>query len=206
MKVIGLTGNIGSGKSTVARMLEALGARVIDADQVAREVVEPGEPAWREILDEFGEEIIGCNARVNRKRLADIVFADASAREKLNRITHPRIIERIKEKIERYRREGAKVVIVEAALIVERGGLRDMIDKLVVVTAEEDKQIERLLKEGRFTRHEVLARIRAQMKAEEKAAHADFVIDNSGSLESTAKQVLRLWDELCRGRAGSREG
>lgn len=196
MKVVGLTGSIGSGKSTVARMLETLGARVIDADLVAREVVEPGEPAWREIIDEFGEEVIKCNGRIDRKKLADIVFADGSAREKLNRITHPRIIDRIKKKIEQYRREGAKVVIVEAALIVERGGLKDMIDKLVVVTASEDKQLERLLKEGRFTKEEVIARVRAQMKAEEKAAHADFVIDNSGTLESTAKQVLKLWDEL----------
>lgn len=197
MKVLGLTGSIGSGKSTVSRFFQALGAEVIDADVIAREVVRPGEPAWDEIVEEFGEEVLTCNLNLDRKKLAEIIFADKEKREKLNRITHPRIIGKIRELVDRYRQERkAEAVIIEAALIVERGGLGELISGLIVVTADENAQVERLTNERGFTREEALARIRAQMSSMEKAAHATYVIDNSGSLEDTARQVNALWREI----------
>jgi dephospho-CoA kinase len=121
MKVIGITGNIASGKSTVARMFEALGARIIDADEIARIVVEPGEPAWKEIAGEFGKDVLDPNGAINRKRLADIVFSDEAGRKRLNEITHPRIMEKIRGLVRGYEKEGAPVVMIKAALIVEKG-------------------------------------------------------------------------------------
>ena len=196
MKVYGITGNIASGKSSVARMFEELGARVIDADEVAREVVEPGEPAWKEIVEEFGDGVLEPGGKINRKKLAEIVFSDEAGRGKLNDITHPRIKERIRDLLKQYEREGASIVMVEATLIVERGGLRSLLNGLIVVTADEETQIERLVREKGYTRDEAVSRLSAQMPAEEKIKHADYVIDNSGSLENTRKQVKSIWDSI----------
>ncbi|HVY54597.1 MAG TPA: dephospho-CoA kinase [Thermodesulfobacteriota bacterium] len=196
MKVYGITGNIASGKSSVARMFEELGARVIDADEVARTVVEPGEPAWKEIADEFGKEVLEPGGRIDRKKLAEIVFSDEARRGKLNDITHPRIKERIRDLLGDYEKEGASVVMVEATLIVERGGLRSLIDGLIVVTANEETQIERLVREKGYTREEAVSRLKAQMPSGEKAKHGDYVIDNSGSLEDTRRRVKEVWDSI----------
>lgn len=196
MKVIGITGNIASGKSTVARMFEALGARIIDADEIARIVVEPGAPAWEEIVSEFGRDILEPDGAINRKRLADIVFGDEAKRKRLNDITHPRIGERISELLREYEKEGAPVVMVEATLIVERGGLKNLIDGLIVVTADEETQIERLIRDKGFTREEALSRLRAQMPAREKMMHGDYIIDNSGSLEDTRARVKAVSEAI----------
>ncbi len=196
MKVVGITGNIGAGKTTVARMFERLGARLIDADQVAREVVRPGTPAWEEILEEFGDEVLRCDGTIDRKRLAAVVFRDETKRRKLMCITHPRIIESIRHALERMRSEGVEVAVVEAALIVEGRGLMEMLDALVVVTADEETQIERLLRNRGLTREEAVLRLKAQMPAEEKARHATYVIDNSGTPEETERRVRAVWEEL----------
>ncbi len=196
MKVIGITGNIASGKSTVARMFEALGARIIDADEIARIVVEPGAPAWEEIVSEFGRDVLEPDGAINRKRLADIVFGDEAKRKRLNDITHPRIGERISELLREYKKEGAPVVMVEATLIVERGGLKSLIDWLIVVTADEETQIERLIRDKGFTREEALSRLRAQMPAREKMMHGDYIIDNSGSLEDTRAGVKAVSEAI----------
>ncbi len=196
MKVIGITGNIASGKSTVARMFEALGARIIDADEIARIVVEPGAPAWEEIVSEFGRDILEPDGAINRKRLADIVFGDEAKRKRLNDITHPWIRERISELLREYEKEGAPVVMVEATLIVERGGLKSLIDGLIVVTADEETQIERLIRDKGYKREEAVSRLRAQMPAREKMMHGDYIIDNSGSLEDTRAQVKAVWGEI----------
>lgn len=196
MKVIGITGNIASGKSTVARMFEALGARIIDADEIARIVVEPGAPAWEEIVSEFGRDILEPDGAINRKRLADIVFGDEAKRKRLNDITHPRIRERISDLLREYEKEGAPVVMVEATLIVERGGLKSLIDGLIVVTADEETQIERLIRDKGYKREEAVSRLRAQMPAREKMMHGDYIIDNSGSLEDTRAQVKAVWGEI----------
>jgi len=197
VKVYGITGNIASGKSTVARMFEELGARVIDADDVARAVVEPGEPAWKDIVDEFGKDVVDPDGRINRKKLADIVFSDEARRGRLNDITHPRIREKIGGLLSEYEKAGAQVVMVEATLIVEGRGLMKLLDGLIIVTADEEIQIERLLKEKGYTREEAVSRLRAQMPAVEKARHGDYVIDNSGPLEDTRRRVKEVWEAIC---------
>lgn len=198
MKTIGLTGNLGAGKSAVARMFQALGAKCIDADIIAREVVMPSKPAWDDIVEEFGLEILNCNGEIDRKKLAKIVFSDKDKLVRLNEITHPRIIDAIKLLVDGHRNEAAEVVIIEAALIVEKGGLGDLVTGLIVVTADENSQIERVVAQRGMTREEVEERIRTQMPTEEKVKHATWVVDNSGSLNKTAAQVGEIWEELAR--------
>ena len=196
MKVIGLTGNIACGKTVVARMFEELGAKIIDADYIARLVVEPGEPSWKDILEKFGHEILNPDKTINRKKLGDVVFRDKEKREELNRLTHPRIIDKIKLMLEEYRKENVKVVIVEAALIVEKGGMKPIISDLIVVTADEEAQIKRLIERDGISREEALTRIKAQMPVSEKLKFATYVIDNSRTLEETRKQVEEVWKKI----------
>jgi dephospho-CoA kinase len=196
MKVIGLTGGVACGKSVVASMFRELGANIIDADQVARSVVKPGQPAWKEIVERFGEVVLNSDGTINRNQLGGIVFGDGEKREELNRITHPRIIGKIKELIEEHRNEGAGVVIVEAALIVEKGGMKPIISDLIVVTADEETQIKRLTQGVGLSREEALLRIKSQMPISEKIKHATHVIDNSGNLETTRNQVKEIWEKI----------
>ena len=196
MKVVGLTGNIASGKSEVARIFRDLGAEIIDADQIAREVVKPGEAAWEEIRREFGDSVLNPDRTINRLKLGEIAFNDKEKRDKLNIITHPRIMVRIRELIERYGKEGVGVVIIEATLIVEKGGLKDTIGDLIVVTSEEETQISRILERDGFKREEALSRIESQMPIAEKVKHASYVIDNSGALSETRKQVEGVWEKI----------
>ena len=177
-------------------MFEQLGARIIDADEVARTVVQPDEPAWKEIVREFGEGVLDPGGVINRKRLADIVFSDEDSRRKLNDITHPRIKEKIRGLLSSYDKEGTPVAMIEATLIVERGGLREFLDGLIVVTADEETQIERLVREKGYTREEAAARLGAQMPAGEKMRHGDYVIDNSGALEDTRRRVNEVWNSI----------
>jgi dephospho-CoA kinase len=193
MKVIGLTGNIASGKSSVAAILEELGAKVIDADEVARLVVEPGKPAWREIIDRFGKNILEPDGAINRKKLGEFIFNDQEKRKSLNEITHPRIIGMIRELVEEYGKQNTPVVIIEAALIVEKGGLGGLIEGLIVVTSDEESQIKRLMERNEFSREEAESRLGAQMPEQEKVKHADYIIDNSGPIEGTREQVIDLW-------------
>lgn len=196
MKVIGLTGNIACGKSVVAKMLEGLGAKIIDADYIARLVVEPGEPAWREIVEKFGEEILHPDGTINRNRLGEVVFNDQEKREELNRITHPRIVETIKDLIDRYAGEKAEVVGIEAALIVEKGGMKPLIGDLIVVTADREMQTARLIERNGFSPEEAAVRIESQMPLSEKIKHATYVVDNSGTLERTREQVEEVWKKI----------
>jgi dephospho-CoA kinase len=193
MKVIGLTGNIASGKSSVAAILEELGAKVIDADEVARLVVEPGKPAWREIINRFGKNILEPDGAINRKKLGEFIFNDQEKRKSLNEITHPRIIGMIRELVEEYGKQNTPVVIIEAALIVEKGGLGGLIEGLIVVTSDEESQIKRLMERNEFSREEAESRLGAQMPEQEKVKHADYIIDNSGPIEDTREQVIDLW-------------
>src|SRR3990172_10287432 len=196
MKVIGLTGNIACGKSVVASMFEELGAKIIDADYIARLVVEPSEQAWKDIVERFGHEILNPNRTINRKKLGDIVFRDEEKREELNRITHPRIIDKIKSMLDEYRKEKVNVVIIEAALIVEKGGMKPTISDLIVVTADEEAQIKRLIERDGISREEALTRIKAQMPVSEKVKFATYVINNSRTLEETRKQVEEVWKKI----------
>jgi len=194
-KVVGLTGGIGSGKSTVARMLADLGAKVVDADALARRAVEPGEPAWRDIVAEFGEDVLLPDRTIDRKKLGDIVFGDEIKRRRLNAITHPRIAAASQAEIGAHRAAGVPIVILEAALLVENGIHRGL-DGLIVVAASPETQLRRLVARDGLSEDAARARIAAQLPLEEKVAAATHVVDNSGSLEETRRQVEAVWRKL----------
>lgn len=196
MKVIGLTGSIGSGKSTVAGYYRELGARLIDADMVARKVVEPGEPALKKLTEAFGNKILKGDGTLNRKIVAEIVFSNDEKRELLNSIIHPAIFDEINSSIEDYKKEGADIVIIEAALLLEKKGLVNLIDKLIVVSIDEETQKKRLLGRGDLTHEQIDARINSQLSNSDKIKHADYIIDNNGNLEETRKQVMENWSKL----------
>jgi dephospho-CoA kinase len=200
MPVIGLTGNIGSGKSSVARILRELGAKVADADQIARDVVLPGTPALAELTKEFGSGILNPDGSLNRKKVGSIVFDDPRARLRLNQIIHPRIKEEIDRLIASFRQDPyatspSGVLVIEAPLLIEVGLDRE-VDEVWVVKVNEDKQVERLVARDNLTPREIRNRIAAQLPQAIKLQHADRVIDNSGDLSATKKQVLHNWNDI----------
>ena len=190
LRFVGLTGGIGAGKSTVAEMLRAAGVPVLDADQLAREVVVAGQPAHAEIAA-LWPGVIASDGAIDRKKLGDKVFADPEARVRLEAITHPRIQERALAQARALEAAGHRLAFYEASLLVESNRHRDF-DGLVVVVADEEQQIARTMARDRSTREQALARLRAQMPPEEKRRAATHVIDNSGDLESTRRQVAAL--------------
>lgn len=193
--VVGLTGGIASGKSTVSRMLQELGARVVDADLLARQVVEPGRPAYREIVRAFGKQVLQPDGKLDRKRLGQIVFADPEQLERLNRITHPRIARAARREIKAHRAAGVPLVVYDAALLLEKGWHKKL-DRVVVVSVPERVQLARLMGRDGLSEAAARARIRSQLPLEARLAAADHVIDNSGSLAETRLQVQRLWSQL----------
>lgn len=194
LKLWGLTGGIGSGKSTVARMIAGLGVPVIDADQLAREVVLPGSPALAAIADEW-PEAIGMDGSIDRRRLAAIVFADPEARLRLERITHPRIAELCAARAAALARAGHRLAFYEASLLVETGRHADL-DGLCVVTAPEEAQVARVVERSGLPPEEARARIAAQLPLADKIKAATHVVDNGGDLAATRAQVERLVAEL----------
>lgn len=195
MKVVGLTGGIASGKSSVSKMLADLGVMVIDLDQIAREVVEPHKPAWQEIVEYFGEEFLLSDRTIDRKALGEMVFTNPEDREKLNEITHPRIVKELFKIIEKYRREKQELVIVDAALLFETK-MDGWLKPVIVVNANEEEQMKRLQDRDGYRREQTLRRIQAQMPLKDKVKLADYVIDNSGSLEDTRRQVEEIWRKI----------
>ena len=200
MKIFGLTGGIACGKSTVSRMLVGRGATVIDADQIARDVVMPGKPAYEDIVKTFGEGVLAPDGTIDRPALGRIVFGDEQARSKLNAITHPRIGQETAQRIQKVREQGVKVLIYDAALLVETGGYK-MYEALIVVTADPAVQLERLIARDRIPAEEARKKIDAQFPLEKKVAVADYVIENSGDLAALEPQVDALWKALAE-RAG----
>lgn len=196
--ILGLTGGIASGKSTVAEMFRDRGVRVIDADVLAREVVQPGEPALEEIREEFGDRVLDDAGELDREELAAIVFDDEEARERLDAITHPRIARRMQRRAAAARRDGEPWVLYDAALIVEND-LHDAFEALLVVAAGRETQIDRLRRRDGLDRREAERRIDAQLPLSEKVAAADWVVDNDGSLEATRAQVDRLYERIDEG-------
>ena len=187
MKVLGLTGGIGSGKSMVLSMFANLGAEVIDADHLAREVVEPGQPALEEIATAFGRDMLMPDGRLDRGKLARIIFADPVARARLNAITHPRIRERMATEMAlRGSRPG--LLIVDIPLLYENDR-SDTVESVIVVWVDAKTQLRRLTERDGLTPDEARQRIAAQMPLDEKRARADLVVDNSGSRENTRRQV-----------------
>ncbi len=188
--VIGLTGNIACGKSTVARMLAEKGACVIDADAIAHEVIRKGTPAYDAVLQRFGPGILGPDGEIDRRRLGEIVFRDPVALRDLEAIVHPAVLKEIQRRI--LACSGAPAIVVEAIKLIESGFARAC-DALWVVTCPEAEQIRRLMRERGFTEEEARIRIRAQPPQEEKIRQADVVIDNGGDLEATRRQVEAAW-------------
>ncbi len=192
---VGLTGGIGCGKSTVASLMRELGCTVIDADRLAHEFLVPGQAAYDEIVREFGTAILETNGRVDRAKLADIVFASPSKLEQLNRIIHPRVLQTIDRKLGELERAGATpIAVVEAALLVE-ANYHDKLDRLVVVWCRPEQQRERLRSRG-LSLEEIERRIAAQMPLEAKRRFATDEIDNSETPVETRKQVERLISQL----------
>ena len=195
MHTFGLTGGIACGKSTVARMFEELGARVLDADQIARDVVRRGEPAYGEIVREFGEEVLLPDGTIDRAALGRIVFSDAARRSRLNALTHPRIALESAKRLQSLKAGGASIVLYEAALLVETGGYK-MHEGLIVVASRPEVHLSRLQARDGCSEDEARKKIASQLPLEKKTAVADYVIDNSGSLEETQAQVRKVWESL----------
>jgi dephospho-CoA kinase len=192
--LVGLTGGIGSGKSTVARLLEKRGAVVFDADLLAREAVAPGTPGHAAVIERFGADVLAPGGELDREALASIVFADPSARRDLEQIVHPEVRRLFAEGSEAYR-DTDRVVVFSAPLLVE-SGMHTAFEILVVVSATVATQIERLMRQRGMSEASIRARIDAQAPLEDKAAAADFIVDNEGSLDELESQVERLWNDL----------
>ncbi len=199
MRVIGLTGGIASGKSTVSGMLRELGARVIDADAIAREVVEPGRPALAEIVAWLGRDILLADGSLDRRKLGELVFGDSAARAALEGITHPRITAAAKEALAAAEREGCAVAVLDVPLLYE-AGWDEGVDEVWVVYVDAATQLSRLMARDSLTAAQAAARVAAQMSLEEKARRADIVIDNSGDPGGTAAQVAAAWRRAAGGR------
>jgi len=201
MLLVGLTGGIGSGKSTVARMLEKRGAIVFDADVLARQAVAPGTPGFEKVVERFGPNVLAPGGGLDREALASIVFADPAARRNLEGIVHPEVRRMFAEGCEEYR-DSDRVVVFSAPLLVETG-MHTAFDLLIVVSAPVATQIERLMRERAMPERAVQARIEAQLPLEAKAEVADVLVDNEGTLEDLEAQVDRLWRDLeTRARSG----
>ena len=196
MIIIGMTGGIGSGKSSVAEMFKDEGAYVIDFDYLARVVVEPDTPAWRDIVDYFSLEIISPDRTLNRSKLAEIVFSDAKSRKALEGFTHPRIFEKGDTLIKDIKKKDPKaIVIIDIPLLFELS-LKKKFDKVILVYVSRDVQIQRAVKRGVLAKEEVEKRLKAQIPIEEKKLLSDYIINNEGSLKYTRDQVRKVTHEL----------
>ncbi len=193
--MIGLTGGIASGKTTVGRMLRDLGAPVVDADLIARQVVEPGTPGYADVVREFGPEVVLPDGQLDRKRLGEIVFADKARRRILEAITHPRIAIAAQAETARHAAAGEPVVIYEAALIVENR-IHEALAGLIVVKAHPEQQVERAMKRDGIPEEQARARVASQLPLARKLEVATHIVDNTGTLDETRAQVARLWSEL----------
>jgi dephospho-CoA kinase len=188
---IGLTGGIASGKSTVSSMLIELGFPVIDADQIAREAVKPGEEPYKKIVETFGREILLENGEINRPKLGSIIFHDQEKRDLLNKIVHPFVRRRMIEQKEALFEKGEKAVILDIPLLFE-SKLTHLVDKTILVYVDADVQLERLMRRNDLTENEAKARIASQMPLVQKVPLADAVINNNGTIEETRKQLIHL--------------
>ena len=196
MVVIGVTGGIGTGKSTVAAMFQRLGAAALDADRIAHRMMEPKRVAWRHIIKMFGEEVLNEDRTINRQALARRVFSDEESRRRLEAILHPRVMREIWQRVRRLRRaKRVKAVVLDVPLLVEVGAHKD-VDALVVVTAPSDRQRERLKQQHGWSDEEISARMGAQWDVSAKVALAEHVVDNANGVDATRTQVKRIWNQL----------
>ncbi|MFD1067424.1 dephospho-CoA kinase [Oceanobacillus locisalsi] len=196
--VIGLTGGIASGKSTISQMFTASDIPVIDADVIAREVVEPGEASYQQVVDLFGEDIVRADGTIDRPKLGSIVFSNEEKREQLNQIVHPAVRKRMLKKKEDYINQGEKCVVLDIPLLFE-SKLTSLADKTLVVFVDENTQLKRLMERNQLSEQEAMDRITSQMALAEKARLADAVIDNNGTIEASKAQftdLLKKWEVI----------
>ena len=195
MKVIGLTGGISSGKSTVLQFLAELGAVIINADDVGHEAFKPGTKLWQSVVAIFGKQIVTPDGEINREELGTIVFSNPEALARLNRIMHPRMRDMVKARLQEYRRQGASAVVLEVPLLLE-AGWTSLVDEVWVTTAPEAKVLKRLRERTGLSENESMARLRSQLPNEERLKHADVIIDTDCSLGELKAKVKALWQEL----------
>lgn len=186
--IIGITGGFGTGKTAVAKILKSFGAEVIDADEIAHRIIKPGGKIYRDLVYAFGRGVLYKNRNIDRKRLGKLAFKNKKLLKRLNRIMHGPIIRTIKE---RMHNSPKKIIVVDAPLLIE-AGLNRIVNKIIVVVTTKKKQLKRALRRKAFTKGEVLKRIKAQMPLKEKFRFADFIIDNSGSIEKTKKELEEI--------------
>ena len=194
-KVIGLTGGIGSGKSTVSQFLMELGAVIIDADKVGHEAFLPDTPAWHDVTTAFGQDIIAPSGEIDRNKLGEIVFNDPESLSRLNRIMHPRMYDMMRAQIEEHRKQGVAVIVIEAAILIE-ANWQSMVDEIWVTVTPEETVIKRLKEQRGLDEEQTKARIRSQLANDERRKHADMVINNNGDLDEIRVKVTALWDKL----------
>lgn len=204
--VVGLTGGIASGKSTVANFLEELGSIVIDFDILARQVVRPGEKAWSEIIEYFGEGILLKNMEIDRKKLSEMVFLDPEKRKKLEEFTHPAIGKEFVRQVDRIASSENNAIIQAVIPLLIECGMQELFHAVAVVHVPREKQIERLIMRDGITRESAVNIIKAQMPIDEKIRYADFVINNNGTVEETRIQVKHIWDKLLELKKNPRPG
>ena len=195
MRVIGLTGGIGSGKSTVSQYLAELGAVIIDADKVGHEAFKPGSEAWKRVVNEFGKSIVTASNDIDRAKLGKLVFGNPEARARLNRIMHPIIYNMVNARLEEYRRKGVKVVVLEAPLLVE-AGWTSLVNEVWVTVASEATVLRRLRERTGLSEQEAKARIQTQLPNKERIKHTDIVIDTDCSFDELETKVKGLWLKL----------
>ena len=196
MKVIGITGGFKSGKTTVAHILSNLGARVIDTDKLAHRALLSGTETYRRIVKGFGKRILNENDRIDRRKLARVVFNDNKKLKLLNNIIHPYVKKELKKKLLEIKRDNPNaIVVVEVPLLFE-AGMQQIMDKIIVVSASKNKQIERAKKDMSLSEDEIKKRIGAQMPMSKKKELADLEVDNNGSIEKTKRQIEKIWEEI----------
>ena len=196
MIIVGLTGSIASGKSTVAGIFEELGAHLIDWDLLAREAVRPHKEAWKGIVEYFGKEVLNDDRTFNRQKLGEIVFGDPEKLAKLNQIVHPAVIEEDARQVSKIKRLDPKAIVIKDIPLLFEIGYQDSVDKVVVVYAGRKNQLERMIEKRGLSLEEAQNRIGAQMPLEEKIKRADFVIQNDGLMEATRRQVEEVYRQL----------
>ena len=196
MQLIGLTGGIATGKSTVSAMLKKAGAIIIDADRIARDVIKKGLPAYREIVAQFGIEVLLPDGEINRNMLGDIIFNDHQKKQLLNSIVHPHVNQEVNRQIKKIQKTHPNAVIVLDIPLLIEAGMHDDLSEIIVVYTPQDIQIQRLMQRDRISEADALARVQSQMSIEEKKQQATLVIDNSGTIENTRRLTLDIFKRL----------